>query len=315
MHRILVTGAATWTGGCLIRALEARGESEIHAVDALEPTVEFDARLHQVEIDSAGFPSLLLDLKPETVVHLQTVDRSALIGRNRAHEETVVGAQTLFGAIGRSVSTRHVVVKSSAAIYGAGPRNPSVFTEDAEPQGHRGRYPRDLAEMERRVAEMQRAHQHVRFTVLRFAPIFGAGVGNEFSRYLRRKVVPTRLGFDARMQLIHEDDAVRALEHAVLTRLPGTFNIAADGQLYLNRVLRIGRRMRQPLPRRAFDAALRAMARLDLYVPPHLADLIRYGLVMDTTRMRDDLGFFPRLNVRQAVLAGYGLVDLEASTP
>jgi UDP-glucose 4-epimerase len=309
MRRVLVTGASTWAGGRLIQSLERRAGQEVHAVDALVPSLEFNSEFHQVELDTPEFVSLLLDLEPETVVHLQTIDRSAQLGRSRAHEEAVVGAQTLFGAIGRCKATKQVVVKSDAAFYGAGPRNPSVFAEDTVPQGRRVRFSRDLGEMERRVAGMQEAHPDVTYTTLRFAPIFGSEIANAISRYLRLKIVPTRMGFDPRLQLIHEQDAVRAIEHTVFNPVAGTFNIAAPGQLYLNRIVRIGGRIRQPLPRRPFEMALRALGRMDLYMPAHLADIVRYGLVMDVTRMHDELGFVPRFNARQTVLAGYGLVD------
>jgi UDP-glucose 4-epimerase len=312
MSRILVTGAGTWVGGRLIQTLERRAGLEIHGVDAVATHDEFGSTFHHVEIDSPEFVELLVELQPETVVHLQTVDRSAEVGRSRAHEETALGAQTLFGAIGRSKATTHVIVKSDAAVYGAGPRNPSVFTEDAAPQGHRARYSRDLAEMEERVDEAARLHAATTYTVLRFAPIFGPDISNPASRYLRARIVPTRLGFDPRLQLISQHDAVRALCHAVERPVPGTFNVAAPGQLYLNRIIRIGGRIRQPLPRRPFEAALRAMARLDLYIPEHFADVIRYGMVMDVRRMRDVLGFTPRYNARQTVLAGYGLVEAGA---
>lgn len=310
MRRIVVTGAATWGGGQLIRALEHRAGIEVHGIDALEPRLEFESRFHQVEIDTSDLVDLLLDLEPETVVHLQTVDRSDVLGRGKAHEEAVVGAQTLFGAVGRCEATRHVIVKSDAAVYGAGPRNPSVFAEETPPQGQRARYSRDLAEMEAHVARIQEAHPAMTFSTLRFAPIFGADIANAISRYLTLKLVPTRLGFDPLLQLVHQQDMVRALEHMVFNPVRGTFNVAAAGQLYLNRIVRLGRRLRQPLPRRPFEAALRGLARVDrLYVPPHLSNILRYGLVMDTTRMRSKLDFAPRYNARQAVLAGYGIID------
>ena len=72
------------------------------------------------------------DEKPDALIHLQTVDRSALLGGRRAHDEAVVGAQALFGAIRRCKTIKHVIVKSDLCVYGMGPRNPSVVFEDAE---------------------------------------------------------------------------------------------------------------------------------------------------------------------------------------
>jgi UDP-glucose 4-epimerase len=184
MRRILVTGAATWTGGRLIQHLTSDPENRVFAVDDVEPRLEFDAEFERLSLDRLDFARFLLDVSPHVVAHLRTVDRTTELGGSRAHEENVVGAQALFGAIGRSSSTRHVVVKSDSAVYGASPRNPSVLTLDAELRG-RGTYERDLAEMERFVRTTAQSHAHVDYTVLRFAPIIGAGVRNPISRYRR----------------------------------------------------------------------------------------------------------------------------------
>ena len=46
-------------------------------------------------------------------------------------------------------------------------------------------------------------------------------------------VVPMVLGFDPRIQFVHEDDVVHALEHAAINDAPGVYNVAADGVLAL----------------------------------------------------------------------------------
>ena len=215
MRRILVTGAATWTGGNLIRKLESEPDIEVLAIDELEPRVEFESELFEFELDRPDFAHFILDIQPDAVVHLQTVDRSALLGGRRAHDEAVVGAQALFGAIQRCDCIQHVVVKSDVCVYGMGPRNPSVVFEDAELDGRRGRYAKDLKALEDYIAATATKRRDITFTVLRFAPIFSADIGNPLSRYLRLPLVPTRLGYDPRLQLISGDDAVRALEHAL----------------------------------------------------------------------------------------------------
>ena len=306
MRRILVTGAATWTGGRLIQRLERRAGFHILAVDEVSPRLEFTSPFQKMGLDRTEFAHFVLDVAPETVVHLETVDRAEMLGRSRAHELAVVGAQALFGAVGRCEATKHVIVKSDAAIYGSSPRNPSVLREDTQPHGRRCRYPRDLSEMEQFVGEMGATHDHVDYTILRFAGIFGPNVGNPLSRFLRLPIVPTLMGFDPRFQFIFEDDAVALLEHAILNPVAGTFNAAASGQIYLSRVLRLGKRIGQQLPRRGFDAALSSLARLDLYVPEHIRRLVKHGMVTDTTRMEQDLGFTPKRNCRQTVLAAYG---------
>lgn len=308
MQRILVTGAATWTGGNLIRELESNPGTEVLAVDEVPPRVDFQSEMFEFQLDHPDFAHFILDTRPDAIVHLQTVDRSALLGGRRAHDEAVVGAQALFGAVHRCDCVKHVIVKSDACVYGMGPRNPSVMFEDAELDGTRGRYAKDLKALEDYIVSTAQSRPDVMFTVLRFAPIFGPAVRNPLSRYLRLPLVPTRLGYDPRLQLISEHDAVRALEHVLVNPVAGAFNVAAPGQLFLSRILRLGHRVAQPLPRRAYDMAVKGMSRADLYLPTHVKHLVHHGLITDTRKMREKLGFKPTHNLRQTILAGYGML-------
>ncbi|MGA9595314.1 MAG: NAD-dependent epimerase/dehydratase family protein [Acidimicrobiia bacterium] len=305
MRRILVTGAATWTGCHLIERLERIPDVAVIAVDEIPAPVPLNTEVRIFELDNAEFAHFVIDAAPDALVHLQTVDRSAMLGGRRAHDEAVVGSQALFGAIRRCRSIKQVVVKSDLCIYGMGPRCPSVVTEDTAFAGKRGRYGRDLEQVEGYTADAAAVRGDAVFTILRFAPIFGVDVDNPVSRYLRLPVVPTRLGYDPRLQLLSGHDAVRAIEHAIDHPEPGAFNIAAPGQLYLSRILRLGRRAPQPLPSRAYDIAIKGMRRANIYLPEHIKHLVQYGLVADTTRMTEVLGFQPNDAIRVAITNGF----------
>ncbi|MDJ0954524.1 MAG: NAD-dependent epimerase/dehydratase family protein [Acidimicrobiia bacterium] len=315
MRRILVTGAATWTGGQLITALETRPDLEVIAVDEIPSPIELESEFHIFELDNPEFAHFVLDCKPHAAIHLQTVDRSAMLGGRRAHDEAVVGAQALFGAIRRCKTMKQVIVKSDLCVYGMGPRSPSVVFEDAELDTKRSRFAKDLHTVEGFTSAAAAARTDTVFTVLRFAPIFGRKVGNPISRYLRLPVVPVRLGYDPRLQLISGADAVRALEHTVDNPVAGTFNVAASGQLFLSRILRLGKRVAQPLPRRAYDVAVKGMNRVDLHLPEQIKSLIQHGMVADTRRMAEVLGFSPQYDLRTTVLDGYGVLAAGLRTP
>ncbi len=313
MRRVFITGAASWTGGHLVRRLEARPDLEVFAVDDAIPRVSFSSPFERLSLERLALARYVLEVEPNSIIHLQSVHSTAEEGRNTDGEERIVGALALFGAIERLSSVESVIVKSDTAIYGASPRNPSVMKETTRPQGTPSRFQRDLTEMEHFVTETASRHDHIRYTILRFAPIFGPRVMNPFSRYLTLPVVPTLAGFDPRLQVTHEDDTVRALEHALDNDTEGTFNIAADGQLYLSRFLRLGRRIPQPLPGRLFDSALKALARADIVVPRHVQAILKNGRVVDTTLMRSEFGFEPKNTCRQTVLSAYGIGE-ESST-
>jgi len=306
MTRVLITGAAGWTGGNLARHLEARPDVEVFAVDSDDPRVRFSSDFRKVSLDRLTLARYVIDVQPHVVFHLQSVHPTSEHGKNTESEERVVGALALFGAIERLDSVQKVIVKSDTGVYGASPRNPSVLNELTRPQGRSNKFQRDLSEMERFIGGAALRHPNIRFTVLRFAPIFGPGINNPISRYLTLPSVPTLMGFDPRLQFIHEEDAVAALEHAADQDVSGTFNVTAQGQMYLSRVLRLGRRIPQPLPGRLFDGALSGLSRININVPDHLRGLLKHGRVVDTTEMRTTLKFEPRYTCRQTVLSAYG---------
>ncbi len=186
----------------------------------------------------------------------------------------------------------------------------------ANPRRRRQRltsYERSLRDVESAVSQLADELPKITFTVLRFNPIVGPTIGNQLSLYLRLPVVPTLLGSDPRLQFVHEDDAVAALEHSIDHPTGGTFNISSDGQLYLSRVLRLGNRINQRLPARQFDMAMKVLRPFGASLPRHLRNLIKYGRVIDTHLMHETLGFTPSLNCRRLVLATYGRLPAQMS--
>ena len=309
MKRVFVTGAATWTGGNLVKRLSARSDLEVFAVDETEPRVRFDADFQLLDLDRLSLARFVIGMEPDVVVHLQSVHSKAEEERRTDSEDRIVGALALFGAIERVGSVQSVIVKSDTAIYGGTPRNPSILTETTRVRGGSSRFQRDLSEMERFIDGLRVRLPDATFTTLRFAPIFGPKVANPISRYLTLPIVPTQMGFDPRLQFTDERDAVRVLEHTIDSPVDGTFNVAGDGQLYLSRILRLGRRPPQPLPGRTFDIALRNLARAGISVPDHVRGILKHGRVVDTTLMREELGFVPTHTCRQTVLNAYNRLD------
>ena len=61
-------------------------------------------------------------------------------------------------------------------------------------------------------------------------------------------LVPEVLGFDPRLQFVHEDDVIGALVFASLRDVPGVFNVAGDGTLPWSEVCAIVGKRRVPMP-------------------------------------------------------------------
>ena len=64
--------------------------------------------------------------------------------------------------------------------------------------------------------------------------MIGPAMDTALSRYLAGPVVPSVLGHDARLQLLHEQDALGALERATMAGRAGTFNVGASGIIMMS---------------------------------------------------------------------------------
>lgn len=131
--------------------------------------------------------------------------------------------------------------------------------------------------------------------------MIGPHVESPITSYFRMPVIPTVLGFDPRLQFLHERDLFGALAHAVSSDIAGTFNVAGDGILTLSQAVRRLGRPAAPMPGPAVGAlgsALRRVGRADF--SPEQIDFLTYGRGVDTSRMRTELGFEPEFTTAGA---------------
>ena len=144
--------------------------------------------------------------------------------------------------------------------------------------------------------------------------MIGPAMDTALSRYLAGPVVPTVIGHDARLQLLHEQDALGALERATMAGKSGTFNVGASGIIMMSQAIRRSGRLPLPVPRSALwavDSLRRATRYTEL--DREQLDYLSYGRVMDTTRMRTDLGHSPKWTTGEAFddyVRGRGLTPI-----
>jgi UDP-glucose 4-epimerase len=222
-------------------------------------------------------------------------------GRGTMKELNVIGTMQLLAACQKAPGLRHLVVKSTSTVYGASSRDPAMFTEDMEPRrAPRSGYAKDVAEIEGYVRGFARRRPDVRVTTLRLANVLGPHVTSPMTSYFRLPVIPTVLGFDPRLQFLHENDLMRVLTHAVEADVPGTFNVAGDGVMLLSQAVRRLRKPSLSMPGLAVSgvASLLKSARMADFSPEQLG-FLTFGRGIDTNRMRDELGFEPELTTAE----------------
>jgi UDP-glucose 4-epimerase len=217
-------------------------------------------------------------------------------------EINVIGTMQLLAACQKSPSVQRLVVKSTTSVYGAGPRDPAMFSEDVEPKhAPTSGWAKDSVEVEAYVRGFARRRPDVTVTTLRFANFIGPRVRTPMTAYFSLPFVPVVTGYDARLQFVHEEDGLRAIHEAAVADQPGLFNVAGDGILLLSQAIRLAGRLPFPLLPPLVTLAGRAMISTGLAdFSPEQVRFLTYGRGVDTTRMREVLGFRPKYSTHEA---------------
>jgi len=305
-RRVLITGVGSLLGGALARRLEGDPEFEFVAgLDTRKPRVSLErTELIDADIRNAVISRLIPQAEVDTVVHNQIVRRPGPEMSPRAmHDINVIGTLQLLAACEKANSIRTIVIRGSAGVYGAEPHAPQFFTEEMTrlfPM--RTRFQRDVAEIENYFETYSRRHPGVVCTMLRYQPGIGPSLETQITRYLSLPLVPTYLGFDPRLQFVHEHDALEALVAAVKTPVRGAVNVAGPGTIGLTRLVRLAGRPTLPIVPGLFDGATALGQRLGLLdFSDDFKRLLRYGRAADTTRLVEEIGYEPRYGTVDAV--------------
>jgi UDP-glucose 4-epimerase len=310
---VLITGVSRFVGGQLAARLAADPSIDrVLTVDVVPPHRDLLRQMGRAEFIRTDLRNPLIakvisTAKVDTVVHAAMTANSRDSGGHRSRPSTmketnVIGTMQLLAACQQAATVTRLVVKSTGAVYGASPRDPAVFTERDEPKDlPTSGYAKDAVEIEGYIRGFARRREDVDVTVLRFTNVIGPRIDTALTRYFAPPVVPTVLGFDARVQLLHEEDALAVLERATRERLPGVFNVGGDGVLLLSQAIRRAGRIPAPVPEPAVATVgrlLRTAQLLDYSLEQ--TRFLNFGRVLDTARLRTEFGFTPRWTTVQA---------------
>ncbi len=298
--RVAVTGGAGALGRAVVAALRERG-AEVLELDDL----------------------LTADLKPvlegtTVLVHLASVF-GAQLDEDPAVEaaEDVVVAQRLLDAAG-DVGVDHVVLLSTAAVYGAWANNAMPLTEDATLRpGPDLAYAVQRAEIERRLSEWRHDHPSATATVLRPAPIVGDdGPDGWLARALHAARRVGDIDGDPPSQFVHVDDVATAVVLAATDRLDGARNVAPDGWLRGAEYTALDAGTpKVRVPRKVGDRVARMRWRLKLApIPPGLVPYSRHPWVVANDRLRAE-GWEPTHSNEEAFVDGTPATALATLSP
>ena len=279
-RRVLIVGAESTLGRRVAALLESSG---VHIVG---PGVGSDG-------DDAG---------PDTVVDLSVGDHDGLAARRSSVTEA---GEHLLDLLGDS-RVEHLVLVSSALVYGAHPGSPVPISEDAvlrpDPTFV---YARQLAGVEERVDRWRRADPRRRIAVLRPVVTVAAGTSSTLMTALTAGF-GQRFGHeDPPAQFLHLDDLATAVVTVVAAGADGVFNVAPDGWIPGHRIRALaGSQWRVPLPGRAAEVVAAWRWRLQRGpIPPGLLSYTQSAWVIGNDRLRG-LGWRPTVTNEQAYVEG-----------
>ncbi|MEQ9503391.1 MAG: NAD-dependent epimerase/dehydratase family protein [Deltaproteobacteria bacterium] len=296
---IIATGAAGNLGKLVIQSLHR--EHRVVAVDrrpifGLPKDVEHlrtDVRWRKIE-------NVFRTKNVKAIVHLGLAHNPR--GDEDQYRFNVVGTQRLL-ELAAKYGTQKLVMLSSANIYGPDPDNSYFLTEDAPLLGAE-HHPdiRDLVAADGIVQSFFYRHPEVETVMLRPVHIVGPRVKNAPSNYLRLDRPWVIMGFDPIIQLVHEEDVVRAMMLGLVTGRRGVYNIVGPGEAPLSRILAVlGRRPRSipsPLAKRFLDGAW--LMRMTGFPPPELRH-VQFNCVVDGALAKAELGYEPKYGLHETI--------------
>lgn len=224
----------------------------------------------------------------------------------------VAGSERVFRAVAES-GVPTLVYASSVGTYAPGPKHERVDESWPASGIPTSFYSRHKARVEQLLDRFESERPQVRVVRLRPGLIFKSDAASEIRRLFIGPLLPNFAVRPAlipfvprierlRFQVVHSRDAGEAYRQALVRRVSGPFNIAADPVLDPEQ---IGRLLRAR-PVRIPGGAVRMLADLSWRLrlqpsPPGWVDMALGVPLMDTARAAEELGWRPKWNALQAL--------------
>jgi UDP-glucose 4-epimerase len=290
MRRVVITGARTPLARLLIEQM--RANPDIESVQGIE------SRSHAS--DKGGIDFEIIPFVPDHRQVAEFLDKEAIDTviqcgfvpdqngrRSKSREADVIATMCLGAAIGHERSrVRSWVLASSSAVYPIGSESALVQTEAQRLPNEMDALASSIAEAEDYARDVAHRRSHVTVAILRLQQMVGPGVRGPLAEILSRDPIPTLIGFDPAIQLLHLEDAASAIAFAAQSELAGIYNVASAGMIHLHEAIGLTGASSfpaLPLSATAFEPALE---RLGVpFVPSELLDLMRFGQTIETSKI------------------------------
>lgn len=260
-----------------------------------------DIEMYQLDLRKKKAEDVFRRNEVRAVLHMGIM-HDPRMNEEEHHSFNVVGTTRLLEYCAK-YGVKKVVVLSSANVYGPSPENSNFLTEDS-PLMAASRFSevRDLIAVDMLAHGFFWRHPKIQTVILRPVHIVGPQIKNAPSNYLRLKYPWALAGFDPMVQLIHVEDAARAMVESLRPEASGVYNVVGPGEVPLSTIFRELGRTPIPIPHLIARPALQFLFRYHLasFPPPEL-DHIQFLCAVDGSRWAKEVGCKPRYSMRETI--------------
>lgn len=244
---VLVTGAAGYIGGRLIKALYEKDYVEkVVGLDIKEPAHRF-SKYKFVKRDIRESIDDILDTEEiDTVAHLAYV-LTPIHNKGLMEDINKGGTRNILDASVRA-GVKQILYTSSTTAYGFHPDNSVPLTEDSPLRGNDDfTYAKNKKEIEGIMEEFVSRHPEIKVTVVRPCFVVGPGFNNPLASHLQKKLVMLPSNTQP-FQFVHEDDLMNVIVLLLEKEIGGIYNVTADGTITFRDMIRILGNIPVPIP-------------------------------------------------------------------
>jgi UDP-glucose 4-epimerase len=290
MKRVVVTGGRSPLGRRIVERLQ--DDPSIESVRGIETRARHesggrdDVDIVPLVPDHRPFVEYLEKEQIDTIVQCGlTPDRCGRL--STPAEADVITTMCLGTAIAHeSTRVRNWVLLSSTSIYPIGSRSSLLQREDQDIHFDELEARASIAEAEDYARDVAIRNPHINVSILRLQQLIGGGMIGPLSALLSREAIPTLIGFDPSVQVLHAEDAVDAAVFAAIHELAGIYNIASSGSIHWQDAVRVTDRQAVPVLPLSVSLLEPVLRLLRIpFVPSELFDLLRFGHAVDTQKI------------------------------
>ncbi len=296
--KVLLTGISGSLGQIIANTL-SKTHHIIGADKRAFPHKPKEVELYPLDLRRKSAFTLLKKRKPDVIIHVGVIrNRLKHVGASSAYYFNLEITSQLL-KLAEQIEVKKFIFLSTANLYGPCAASSGFLSEDAPLHGaDRSPEIRDLVALDMMIQSFFWKQPNIETVILRPVHIVGPELNNAPSRYFRLDKMPTLLGFDPMIQLVHSSDVARAIQLSLKPNVRGIFNIVGNTQAPLSRLIEQLKTPSYSVPEFVFRTFMRSAFRYRLSsFPPGELDHLKYTCLIDGSLAAKELKYEPKVSL------------------